>query len=56
MQRNYIGPNLMNQVNVSPALLTSLACDLLSLCEGQTETLALQHALVITANQEHSDL
>lgn len=28
MQRNYIGPNLMNQVNVSPAVLTSLACDL----------------------------
>lgn len=41
MQRNYIGPNLMNQVNVSPAPLTSLACDLPSLHEGQTEALTL---------------
>lgn len=36
------GPNLMNKVNVSLAALTSLACDLLSLHEGQTEALTLQ--------------
>lgn len=30
MQHNYTGPDLMNKVNVSPAALTSLACDLLS--------------------------
>lgn len=51
----------MNQVNVSPAPLTSLARDLPSLHEGQAEALTLcaarssslnlQHALVITANQ-----
>ena len=41
MQRNYIGPNLMNQVNVPPALLTFLACDLPSLCVGQTEAFTL---------------
>lgn len=36
------GPNLMNKVNVSLAASTSLACDLLSLHEGQTEALTLQ--------------
>lgn len=68
MQRNYIGPNLMNQVNVSPAPLTSLARDLLSLRAGQTEAFHtlynsvtlwqknLEHAPVITANQECTDL
>lgn len=72
MQRNYIGPNLMNQVNVSPAPLTPLACDLLSLYVGQTEAFTLcttqshtgrrkkkedlELAPVITANQECTDL
>lgn len=41
MQCNYIEPNLMNQVNVSPARLTSLPSDLLSLGAGQTEAFTL---------------
>lgn len=55
------GPNLMNKVNVSLAALTSLACVLLSLHEGQTEALTLQAQRRrekkrpdITANQEYS--
>lgn len=48
MQRNYIGPNLMNQVNVSPAPLTSLARDLPSLPAGQTE------AFTLSTSQSHS--
>lgn len=62
MQRNYIGPNLMNQVSVSPAALTSLACDLLSLYAGQTEAFTQSHCSrnkrksVIAANQECADL
>lgn len=68
MRCNYIEPNLMNQVNVSPARLTSLPSDLLSLGAGQTEAFTLctiksskgrknlKHAPVITANQECTDL
>lgn len=66
MQRNYIGPNLMNQVSVSAAALTLLACDLLSLSAGQTEAFTLgriqshcsrnRRKSVITANQECADL
>lgn len=37
MRRNYIGPNLMNQVSVSPAALTSPARHPPSLHAGQTE-------------------
>lgn len=48
MQRNYIGPNLMNQVTVPLALLTSLACDPLSLHGGQTQ------AFTLCAVQSHS--
>lgn len=51
----------MNKVNVSLAALTSLACVLLSLHEGQTEALTLQAQRRrekkrpdITANQEYS--
>lgn len=40
MQHNYIGANLMNQVNVLPALLTLVACDRLSLFGGHAEAFA----------------
>lgn len=68
MQRNYIGPNLMNQVNVPPAQLTLLASALLPLHAGQIEAFTLctiqshssrimpGHAPLITTNQECTDL
>lgn len=40
MQHNYIGANLMNQVNVLPALLTLVACDRPSLFGGHAEAFA----------------
>lgn len=48
----------MNQVNVPPALLTLLACDLPSLCAGQTEafTLAIHSLLGRKKNVEHEPL
>lgn len=42
MQCNYIGPNLMNQVNVPPAPLTLVACGRPSLFGGHAEAFTLR--------------
>lgn len=52
MRRDYMGPNLLNQVHVSAAPLTPLARDVLSLREGQTDTLTpLRRKAVIIADR-----
>ncbi len=56
MQRNYIGPNLMNQVNVSPAAVTSPASDLASPCTGQTEAFTLCTIQSLSGRKEKKTL